>query len=118
MQVLLKRLRAIAEPNRMAILGLLHGNELCLCEIEDIMCMSQPRASQHLRILKEAGLVLERKEGRWSLFRINRLAWDDLLDALSRFPGADLSAVDPTGEMNQKLQRVKEHPMAECRRLM
>ncbi|MEW6242813.1 MAG: ArsR family transcriptional regulator [Bacillota bacterium] len=42
--MLLKRLRAIAEPNRLAILGLLHGSELCLCEIEDIMRMSQPRA--------------------------------------------------------------------------
>ena len=55
--------KALGEPTRLRIIRLLAQEELCVCELEEILKMSQPRISQHLRVLKQARLVTERKEG-------------------------------------------------------
>ncbi len=61
MRELAERLRALGEPTRLKILQLLHERELCVCEIAEALQMSQPRVSQHLKVLRLAGLVDERK---------------------------------------------------------
>ncbi len=55
--------KALGEPTRLRIIRLLAQEELCVCELEEILKMSQPRISQHLRVLKQARLVTERREG-------------------------------------------------------
>ena len=62
-------LQAIAEPNRRKILRLIWANELPAGQIAGHFEITRPAISQHLRILKDAGLVSERREGTRRLYR-------------------------------------------------
>lgn len=63
-------LKAVADPTRARILKLLEGRELCVCQLMNILSLSQSTISGHLSILKNAGLVTDRKEGRWAHYSL------------------------------------------------
>jgi len=67
----LQLLQAIAEPTRFKILRRLHKGERCVCELTDALDAAQSRLSFHLKVLKDAGLVADRREGRWMYYTIN-----------------------------------------------
>lgn len=62
---------AIAEPKRRAIIEALVGKELTVNQIVDLMGWNQPMVSKHLGVLKQVGLVSERKEGRYRVYKVN-----------------------------------------------
>ena len=62
--------RAIADPTRRAVLDLLRGGERPVKELARSFRMTQPSLSQHLRVLREAGLVTQRRRGRERLYRM------------------------------------------------
>jgi ArsR family transcriptional regulator len=64
--------KALGEPTRLKIVKLLAVRDLCVCDLEEVMQISQPRISQHLKVLKYAGLVNERKEGQRSICSLNK----------------------------------------------
>lgn len=66
--------KALGDTTRLEIVRMLFHKELCVCDILDAFSMSQPAISHHLRILREAGVVLDRKEGKWVLYRLNPAA--------------------------------------------
>lgn len=61
---------ALSDPTRLGVLELLREGELCVCELQDAIDAAQSRLSFHLKVLKEAGLVTDRKEGRWSYYAL------------------------------------------------
>lgn len=63
-------LKAAGEPSRLRILKVLEDGELCICHMVALLGVSQPTVSRHLAVLRRAGLVEERKDGRWSWFRV------------------------------------------------
>ncbi|HDK17549.1 MAG TPA: metalloregulator ArsR/SmtB family transcription factor, partial [Nitrospirae bacterium] len=65
MEKLLLIFKALSEETRLRILKLLENRELCVCDITDALNMTQPNISFHLGMLKEAGLIKDRKNGRW-----------------------------------------------------
>jgi len=67
----LQLLQAIAEPTRFNILRRLHKGERCVCELTDALDAAQSRLSFHLKVLKDARLVTDRREGRWMYYTIN-----------------------------------------------
>ncbi len=54
--------KAMGEPTRLKILKLLSIQEMCVCELVEVLDISQPRVSQHLKVLKNAGVFKERKD--------------------------------------------------------
>ena len=64
-------LQAIGEPNRLKILCLLKKNKLCVCEIFEQLSLPQNLTSHHLKILKDAELVLSKKEGLKVIYKRN-----------------------------------------------
>jgi ArsR family transcriptional regulator, arsenate/arsenite/antimonite-responsive transcriptional repressor len=65
-------LKAMADENRIRILYLLNErNNLCVCEIREIIGLSQPTISSHLKILENNELIIFRKEGKWVNYKIN-----------------------------------------------
>lgn len=66
--------RALGDPYRLQILALLRVREACVCELVTLLPISQPAVSQHLRKLKQAGLVRERRLKYWTFYAIR----DDL----------------------------------------
>ena len=65
-----KVFKALADPIRLRILGLLSSREMCVCEVMVALDLTQPTASHHLRILENVGLVKDRKEGKWVFYSI------------------------------------------------
>ena len=61
---------ALSDPIRLSILELLRGGERCVCDLQDDLDAAQSKLSFHLKVLKEAGLVEDRREGRWSYYTI------------------------------------------------
>ena len=61
---------ALSDETRLGILEMLRGGEQCVCDLQEDLEAAQSRLSFHLRVLKEAGLVADRKEGRWSYYSI------------------------------------------------
>ena len=74
-------LRALSDDNRLRILARLRKGEQCVCTLVDALDCAQPLLSHHLRVLKEAGLVGDRREGRWTYYAIN----EETLQAIERF---------------------------------
>ncbi len=70
MQELLDVYKALSDETRLRILKLLEHGELCVCDIFSALDMVQPKVSFHLSALKEAGLITDRKEGRWVRYSI------------------------------------------------
>lgn len=64
-------LKALADPNRLAIIEHLTRGEACVCELLELFSVTQPTLSHHMRILSEAGLVAGRREGKWIHYSIN-----------------------------------------------
>lgn len=67
-------LKALADENRLAILGMLQEGEKCVCEIMDALPFSQPAVSHHLKILRQAGLITDRRQGKWIYYSLNPVA--------------------------------------------
>lgn len=61
---------ALSDATRLSILGMLRDGERCVCELQAELDAAQSRLSFHLRVLKDAGLVDDRKEGRWSYYTL------------------------------------------------
>jgi DNA-binding transcriptional ArsR family regulator len=57
--------RALGHPARLRTLAMLRSGELCVCQITEVLGLAQSTFSTHLRELRRAGLVSERKDGRW-----------------------------------------------------
>jgi ArsR family transcriptional regulator, arsenate/arsenite/antimonite-responsive transcriptional repressor len=62
---------ALSDETRLSILERLRRGERCVCELTDALDAAQSRLSFHLRVLKEAGLVTDRRAGRWMYYTIN-----------------------------------------------
>jgi ArsR family transcriptional regulator len=61
---------ALSDPTRLAILEMLRDGERCVCELQDALDAAQSRLSFHLKVLKDVGLVRDRREGRWSYYTL------------------------------------------------
>ena len=63
--------KAFCDENRIRILNLLCGGEKCACRLLEELSISQPTLSHHMKILRDSGIVLGRKEGKWMHYRIS-----------------------------------------------
>ncbi len=70
--MILAVLSALAEPTRFEAMRLLaDGSEHCVCELMRKLGATQSRMSRHMQVLKQAGLVLDRRDAQWVRYRIN-----------------------------------------------
>jgi ArsR family transcriptional regulator len=76
--------RALADATRLRILVLLLGHdELCVCELTEALALPQPKISRHLAVLREAGMLLDRRAGLWIHYRLHPDVPVWALDALT-----------------------------------
>jgi ArsR family transcriptional regulator len=81
---------ALSDPTRLRLLRSLRRGERCVCELMDATDAGQSRVSFHLKVLREAGLLLDRRDGRWVHYRINPDALTDIEETAK--------SLAPTGE--------------------
>lgn len=67
----LDMLKALGDETRLRIINLLMENELCVCELETILLVSQPNISRHLQKLKQSGLITSKRDGQWIHYLID-----------------------------------------------
>jgi ArsR family transcriptional regulator len=65
-------LKLLGDKTRLTMMALLDKNDCCVCELVEIFQMSQPAISQHLRKLKDAGLVKETRKAQWIFYSMNK----------------------------------------------
>lgn len=70
--------KALSETTRLKIVIILLKGEQCVCKIIDEMQLSQPAVSHHMKILKQAGLVKARREGKWIHYSLNKDAFKEM----------------------------------------
>ena len=71
MRDLVKVFKALSDETRIRLLKLLQQRELCVCELMQVLNMTQSRVSRNLGILKDAGLVEDRRDGLWVHYSLN-----------------------------------------------
>jgi ArsR family transcriptional regulator len=69
---------ALSDETRLEIIQLLLGGERCVCDLTDALDAAQSRLSFHLKTLKDAGVVTDRRSGRWVHYTLNREAFSEL----------------------------------------
>jgi DNA-binding transcriptional ArsR family regulator len=69
MKKTIKLFKALGDPTRLRIVKLLERGELCVCQLMSVLGMGQSRISRHLSILKQAGLIEDRRAGKWVHYR-------------------------------------------------
>jgi len=75
-------LKALADPTRLKIIKALGTHEPCVCELMLLLDATQSMVSHHLRILKDADIVTERRQSKWSFYKLNDPKTLTLLAAL------------------------------------
>ncbi|HSJ23700.1 MAG TPA: metalloregulator ArsR/SmtB family transcription factor [Longimicrobiales bacterium] len=91
--LLAQRMKALGDEKRLRILLQLAGGERCVCDLMEDLGAAQSLLSFHLRTLKEAGLVTDRRQGRWVHYSLNPGALADVEEFLAARRGeAELAA--------------------------
>jgi ArsR family transcriptional regulator len=94
--------RALGDPIRVRIVALLSHGELCVCHVEAALALSQPNASRHLGVLKNAGVVESRKDGSWVYHRLAKQADE----ACARQLKALVAEFSKASELRRDLERL------------
>lgn len=105
---------ALAHPLRLRAMQLLASeNELCVCELTHALAVAQPTISRHLALLREAGLVQDRRQGLWIYYRLNTQlpAWAQ--DAI-RVVAAGIADDEPYARDRAELATMPNRPGARC----
>jgi ArsR family transcriptional regulator, arsenate/arsenite/antimonite-responsive transcriptional repressor len=79
-------LKLLSDKSRLTILGLLREKELCACEVAEILNISQPNLSQHMRKLREGGLVHETKKSQWVYYSLAIDNKPHIIDLIKHVP--------------------------------
>ncbi len=74
---------ALSDETRVSIVGMLQDGEQCVCELQDALDAAQSRLSFHLKVLKDAGLVIDRKEGRWVYYSLSSNVFAEIHEAVA-----------------------------------
>jgi ArsR family transcriptional regulator len=97
---------ALGDERRLRIVQLLASGERCVCELTEALDAAQPLLSFHLKELKKAGLVTDRRQGRWSYYSLRPEALREIEDLLTTLTTPDPLALPCCGP---RKERIDEH---------
>ncbi len=96
-------LKTLADPTRLKLLKLILQEERCVCELQEVLQISQPAVSQHIFKLKTAGLIRERRAGMWTFYQGDTQRLNARLGAFSAFLKTDpVDIPDMAGEVERR----------------
>jgi ArsR family transcriptional regulator len=106
MQDILAITKALADENRLRALMMLRDQELCACQVIEILGLAPSTVSKHMTILRQAGLVQARKEGRWMYFCLPQGSVAKAVKEALSFIKANLTSSVQIRRDDKKLQKV------------
>ena len=108
MRNLVKVFKALSDETRIRLLKLLQRRELCVCELMQALNMTQSRVSRNLGILKDAGLVQDRREGLWVHYSLNEESFnayaEPLLELLKEWANDDRAVMDDLKSLSKAVK--------------
>ncbi len=107
MEEILRSFKALADATRLRIMLLLLKEELCVCEMETVFSMEQSRISHALRSLRQAGLIEERRDGRWIFYKASEALPKTLYSYLSEFATASPESLNDSKNVVELLKSSK-----------
>ena len=80
---------ALSDATRLELIQRLAGGEHCVCDLTDALKAGQSRLSFHLKVLKDAGLIRDRREGRWMYYALNEEAFEEAEELIRMLRNGD-----------------------------
>ena len=102
--------KALSDPNRVSALMALRLGELCVCQIMELLNLAGSTVSKHMSILKNAGLVTSRKEGRWVYYSISEQKSEFINDILEITTNS-LQNCDQIARETERLKEIKQQSL-------
>lgn len=93
LSALTTKFHALSDETRLRIIDMLRGGERCVCDLTDALDAGQSRLSFHLKVLKDAKLVTDRREGRWAYYALAPDAFAQLEEFVGELPSTKLSVL-------------------------
>jgi ArsR family transcriptional regulator len=109
-----KIFKSLSDPTRLRILLLLLQRELCVCELTFILEMEQSRISHQLRVLRNADLVEDIRDGKWIIYRVLEDKKKDLNLIFDRLIGDNLTDSEEIARDHEKLQASQKNNIRNC----
>ena len=106
MELFVKIFKALGEPTRLKILRLLSIRPMYVCELESVLGISQPRISQHLRVLKEATILRETKEAQKTFYMLNGDVVERVLGDFQEFLRVDIRQLPDFEEESSRMEKL------------
>lgn len=107
MELYVKIFKALGEPTRLRILRLLSVRPMYVCELESVLGISQPRISQHLKVLKEATILRETKEAQKTFYMLNGDIMERTLNDFLEFLRVDIGQLPEFKEESARLEKLE-----------
>lgn len=95
--------KAFSEPTRVRIIAALRHTELCVCELVDALELGQSTLSMHLQVIRQAGLVTTRKQGKWIYYGIE----SDQLPLIDTLFAHHQTALDADRRLKRDAERIQ-----------
>ena len=105
MEKMINYFRAMGEETRVKVITMLLKEEMCICELIEELGLSQSAVSHHVKILKQAELVNDRRQGKWTFYSINKAGFER---AIKNFQS---EVITPLAQYEY---RQKDNPRIEC----
>ncbi|KIM00450.1 Arsenical resistance operon repressor [Paramagnetospirillum magnetotacticum MS-1] len=103
--------KAVADPSRVRILKLLENGELCVCQITTVLDLAPATVSKHLAALKTAGLLQQRRDGKWVYYRLAERDFNAYARSFLDLVGASMKDDPTTAEDRRVLALVNAVPV-------
>ncbi len=105
-QEFIRVFKALGESTRMKIVKLLATQSMCVCELSEVLDMLQPRISQHMKVLKEANLVSESKQGYWIYYSLKQETLQKYWQQFQDFLLEDLGKLEEFQGVKEKIKNL------------
>ena len=114
MEKTMNAIKALADRHRVRVLLALPGQELCLCNLQDLLGLVPSSVSRHMSILQEAGFVTSRKKGKWTYFSLVPLEGDSPCAGLLRWVLESLENEPETQSDRDLVRQLKKKDSERC----
>lgn len=114
MEEILNAIKALADRHRIRALSALYGQELCLCNLQDLLGLVPSSVSRHMAILQEAGFVTSRKNGKWTYFSLAPLEGNAPGRGLLRWALESLEEDPATLADRERVRQLKKKDGERC----
>ncbi|HET9951136.1 MAG TPA: metalloregulator ArsR/SmtB family transcription factor [Candidatus Eisenbacteria bacterium] len=106
-------LKAAGDPTRTRILKLLEGGGLCVCQVQAVLRLAPSTVSKHLAILRTAGLVEDRRDGKWTEYALSKDGPNSFADPVLRMLRGPLDRDPAVVADRKRLREIKAIPLSE-----